>query len=137
MAAAAPPPATALEQLSKTKMFGGQNLRFRHQSATLGCPMTFSIFLPASPASTLPVRALPRSPRDRTPRPWPGDQTTLSWVWCRCSTGSPASPALTRTSSSNRRLLLDVHSKSPGLHLFQKDRFRRFHSVWTAMSDYE
>ena len=28
-------------------------------------------------------------------------------------------------------LLLDVHSKSPGLRLFQKDRSRRFHSVWT------
>lgn len=55
MAAAAPPPAAALEQLSKTKMFGGHNLRFRHQSATLGCPMTFSLFLPASPASKLPV----------------------------------------------------------------------------------
>ncbi|KAF7025949.1 hypothetical protein CFC21_038093 [Triticum aestivum] len=55
MAAAAPPPAAALEQLSKTKMFGGHNLRFRHQSASLGCPMTFSLFLPASPASKLPV----------------------------------------------------------------------------------
>ena len=29
------------------------------------------------------------------------------------------------------RLLLDVHSKCPGLRLFQKDRSRRFHSVWT------
>ena len=29
------------------------------------------------------------------------------------------------------RLLLDVHSKSPGLHLFQKDCSRRFHPVWT------
>ena len=28
-------------------------------------------------------------------------------------------------------MLLDVHSKSPGSHLFQKDRFLRFHSVWT------
>ena len=27
-------------------------------------------------------------------------------------------------------LLLDVHSKSPGLRLFQKDRSRKFHSVW-------
>ena len=26
---------------------------------------------------------------------------------------------------------LDVHSKSPGWHLFQKDRSRRFHPVWT------
>ena len=29
------------------------------------------------------------------------------------------------------RLLLDVHSKSPGLCFFQKDRSGRFHSVWT------
>ena len=29
------------------------------------------------------------------------------------------------------RLLLDVHSKSPGWYLFQKDRSQRFHSVWT------
>ena len=29
------------------------------------------------------------------------------------------------------RLLLDVHSKSPSLSLFQKDRSRRFQSVWT------
>ena len=29
------------------------------------------------------------------------------------------------------RFFLDVHSKSPGLRLFQKDRPRRFHSVWT------
>ena len=28
------------------------------------------------------------------------------------------------------RVFLDVHSKSPGLRLFQKDRSRRFHSVW-------
>ena len=29
------------------------------------------------------------------------------------------------------RLLLDVPSKSPGLHLFQKDRSRMLHSIWT------
>ena len=29
------------------------------------------------------------------------------------------------------RLLLDVHSNSLGLRLFQKDRSRMFHSVWT------
>ena len=29
------------------------------------------------------------------------------------------------------RLLLDVHSKSSGSRLFQKDHSRRFHSVWT------
>ena len=32
------------------------------------------------------------------------------------------------------RLLLDVHSKSSELRLFQKDRFRRFHSVWTPFN---
>ena len=30
-----------------------------------------------------------------------------------------------------RRCFLDVHSKSPGLRLFQKRLFRRFYSVWT------
>ena len=29
------------------------------------------------------------------------------------------------------RLLLDFHFKSSGSRLFQKDRSRRFHSVWT------
>ena len=29
------------------------------------------------------------------------------------------------------RCFLDVHSKSPGLHLFQKWFSRRFHSIWT------
>ena len=33
--------------------------------------------------------------------------------------------------SSPPPLLLDVHSKSPGSRLFQKDLSRRFHSVWT------
>ncbi|KAF8648733.1 hypothetical protein HU200_064788 [Digitaria exilis] len=55
MAATPPPPVAALEQLSSSKMFGGHNLRFRHQSATLGCPMTFSVYLPPSPASSIPV----------------------------------------------------------------------------------
>ncbi|KQK11464.1 S-formylglutathione hydrolase [Brachypodium distachyon] len=54
-AAAPPPPAAAPAQLSKSKMFGGHILRFRHHSAALGCPMTFSLFVPASPASNLPV----------------------------------------------------------------------------------
>jgi hypothetical protein len=61
MATTPPPPtaAAALEKLSSTKMFGGHNLRFRHQSATLGCAMSFSVYLPPSPASNLPVRATP------------------------------------------------------------------------------
>uniref|UniRef100_A0A0A9G1F4 Uncharacterized protein n=1 Tax=Arundo donax TaxID=35708 RepID=A0A0A9G1F4_ARUDO len=74
MAAIPPPPAAAaavLEQLSSTKMFGGRNLRFRHQSTTLGCLMTFSIYLPRPQRPTFP-----------------------------CCTGSRASPARTRTLSS-------------------------------------
>jgi S-formylglutathione hydrolase len=54
--------AAALEQLSSNKMFGGRNLRFRHQSATLGCPMTFSVYLPPSPASSIPVSVQHPSP---------------------------------------------------------------------------
>ena len=46
--------------------------------------------------------------------------------------GARAHPPRARLAPSwPPRLLLDVHSKSPGLHLFQKDRFRRFHPVWT------
>ena len=46
--------------------------------------------------------------------------------------GGHAHPLRARRAASwPPRLLLDVHSKSPGLHLFQKDRFRRFHLVWT------
>ena len=40
-------------------------------------------------------------------------------------------PRARRAPSCPPRLLLDVHSESPGLRLFQKDRSRRFHSVWT------
>ena len=36
-----------------------------------------------------------------------------------------------RAPSWSPRSWLDVHSKFPGLHLFQKDRSRRFHYVWT------
>ena len=58
------------------------------------------------------VRGATRGPRGRGRRPYgvPRARPTLSWP---------------------PRLLLDIHSKSPGLCLFQKDRFRRFHSVWT------
>jgi len=37
---------TDLTLLSSTKSFGGWIKRFQHQSSTLGCAMTFSIFLP-------------------------------------------------------------------------------------------
>ena len=45
--------------------------------------------------------------------------------------GMPTPLGHAGASSCTPRLLLDVHSKSPGLRLFQKDRSRRFHSVWT------
>lgn len=35
-----------MEQVSSYKCFGGQQLRFRHDSAVLGCEMHFSIYLP-------------------------------------------------------------------------------------------
>ncbi len=45
-----------LEKLSDTKCFGGQQLRFQHQSAELGCAMTFSVYLPpAVEAGPVPV----------------------------------------------------------------------------------
>ena len=34
-----------LEALSENLIFGGQQMRFRHQSITLGCEMTFSIYI--------------------------------------------------------------------------------------------
>ena len=46
--------------------------------------------------------------------------------------GGRAHPPRVRLALSwTPQLLLDVHSKSPGLRLFQKDHSRRFHSVWT------
>ena len=42
-----------------------------------------------------------------------------------------AYPPLARPPASwPPRLLLEIHSKSPGLRLFQKSHSRRFHSVW-------
>ncbi len=35
-----------MEQIDAHRCFGGQQLRFRHPSAVLGCDMTFSIYLP-------------------------------------------------------------------------------------------
>ena len=35
-----------LEEISKNKIYGGQQMRFRHESKTLNCEMTFSIFIP-------------------------------------------------------------------------------------------
>ena len=36
----------SLEQIGANQNFGGQQLRYKHQSATLNCEMTFSIYLP-------------------------------------------------------------------------------------------
>ena len=36
----------AIQEISRNRMFGGQQIRFQHHSETLNCEMTFSIFLP-------------------------------------------------------------------------------------------
>jgi S-formylglutathione hydrolase len=43
-----------VEQIGANKCFGGQQQRFRHHSAVLGCDMTFSVYLPPQ-AETAPV----------------------------------------------------------------------------------
>ena len=45
--------------------------------------------------------------------------------------GGAPSPRGRRAPSWPPRLFLDLYSKSSGSRLFQKDRSRRFHSVWT------
>jgi S-formylglutathione hydrolase len=46
-----------IEQVSANKMFGGMQLKFKHQSQTLGCDMIFSVYLPpnASAERKVPV----------------------------------------------------------------------------------
>ena len=46
--------ASTLELLEEHRMFGGWQQRWRHQSAVLNCPMTFSIFLPNPKGDTPP-----------------------------------------------------------------------------------
>ncbi|WP_312061957.1 S-formylglutathione hydrolase [Pantoea septica] len=46
--------ASTLELLEEHRMFGGWQQRWRHQSAALNCPMTFSIFLPGPKGDTPP-----------------------------------------------------------------------------------
>jgi S-formylglutathione hydrolase len=36
----------SLEQIGANQSFGGQQLRYKHQSTTLNCEMTFSVYLP-------------------------------------------------------------------------------------------
>ena len=56
------------------------------------------------------VRGATRGPRGWGARPPPRARLPASWP---------------------PHLFLDVHSKSPGLRLFQKSLSRRFHSIWT------
>lgn len=45
-----------MEQLSSNTCFGGQQLRFKHQSSALGCEMTFAVYLPPqAEAEKVPV----------------------------------------------------------------------------------
>lgn len=46
-----------LEQIGANPSFGGQQLRYKHQSASLSCEMTFSIYLPPQ-ANNSPVPVL-------------------------------------------------------------------------------
>lgn len=48
---------SGLEQLSKNRMFGGEQLRYRHSSTVNNCDMTFAIYLPPQ-AATKPVPVL-------------------------------------------------------------------------------
>ena len=45
--------------------------------------------------------------------------------------GGAPTPWVRPPTSSPPRCFLDVHSKSPRLHLFEKRLSRRFHSIWT------
>ncbi|RRZ94604.1 S-formylglutathione hydrolase [Erwinia sp. 198] len=45
---------STLELLEEHRMFGGWQQRYRHQSTTLNCSMTFSIFLPGPKGDTAP-----------------------------------------------------------------------------------
>ncbi len=48
---AAPP-----QEIKKNKMFGGFNRRYRHESSSCGCPMTFTVYFPpAAESKKVPV----------------------------------------------------------------------------------
>lgn len=48
---AAPP-----QEIKKNKMFGGFNRRYRHESSSCGCPMTFTIYFPpAAESKKVPI----------------------------------------------------------------------------------
>jgi len=44
-----------IEPLGKTRCFGGEQLRYRHDSEVNNCPMTFSLYLPESAQKEEPV----------------------------------------------------------------------------------
>lgn len=44
---------SAIKEVSRTRVFGGDQLRLQHHSETLACEMVFSIFLPPQAASNL------------------------------------------------------------------------------------
>ena len=48
---------TALKEISRNRVHGGQQIRFQHQSAVLNCDMIFGVFLPPQ-AETGPVPVL-------------------------------------------------------------------------------
>lgn len=44
------------QEMSSNKVFGGFNRRYKHESSSVGCPMTFTIFFPpAADSSKVPV----------------------------------------------------------------------------------
>ena len=44
------------QEISSTKMCGGFNRRFKHDSSSVGCPMTFTVFFPpAAETEKVPV----------------------------------------------------------------------------------
>lgn len=47
----------SIDQISANKMFGGNQLRFKHQSEVLNCEMNFSVYLPPQVLSGSAVKA--------------------------------------------------------------------------------
>jgi hypothetical protein len=44
------------QEVSSNKMFGGFNRRFKHDSTSVGCPMTFTVYFPpAAHTEKVPV----------------------------------------------------------------------------------
>mmetsp|Transcript_4867 Transcript_4867/g.17642 ORF Transcript_4867/g.17642 Transcript_4867/m.17642 type:complete len:282 (+) Transcript_4867:139-984(+) len=47
--------ATAAKEIASNRCFNGAQKRFEHDSETLGCKMTFGVYLPDTPADKVPV----------------------------------------------------------------------------------